>query len=97
VWQYAAWSFQLHLGGNLPSRVEGDLSGRIEARPPSRGELGGAVENMPYVLKRRALLALDLRVTVHPKTHDPRWEATPPSDRESSGKHDRPSVRPTPH
>jgi len=39
-------------------------------------ELRGAVQDMPYALKRRALLALDLRVTVHPKTHDPRWEAT---------------------
>src|SRR5579859_44392 len=39
-------------------------------------ELRGAVKDMPYTLKRRALLALDLRVTVHPKNHDPRWEAT---------------------
>jgi site-specific DNA recombinase len=39
-------------------------------------ELRGAVEDMPYAMKRRALLALDLRVTVYPKTHDPRWEAT---------------------
>jgi hypothetical protein len=35
-------------------------------------ELRGAVADMPYALKPRALVTLDIRVTVYPKTHDPR-------------------------
>lgn len=37
--QYVGWSFQLHLGGNLPSRVDGTRPETIEARPATAAEL----------------------------------------------------------
>ena len=53
-----------------------DAQRRAEEVQSWLAELRGAVEDMPYELKRKALAALDIRVTVHPKNHEPRWEAT---------------------
>lgn len=38
---YVGWSFELRLGGELPLR-EGDTSGRISVRPPTKAELRSA-------------------------------------------------------
>jgi site-specific DNA recombinase len=39
-------------------------------------ELRGAAESMPYDLKRKALLALDIQVTLYRADRAPRWEMT---------------------
>src|ERR1700687_296247 len=36
---YVGWSFQLHLGGNLPSRVDTARPETVEVRPPTAAEL----------------------------------------------------------
>jgi site-specific DNA recombinase len=52
-----------------------DAQRRVEEVQAWIRELRGAVEDMSYPLKRKALTALAVRVIVYPKERDPRWEA----------------------
>jgi site-specific DNA recombinase len=53
-----------------------DAQRRMEDVKAWLAELRGAAEEMPYRLRRKVLVALDVRVTVHPRDHEPRWEMT---------------------
>ena len=53
-----------------------DARRRVEEVQAWIRELRGAVDDMPYHLKRKTLVALAVRVVVYPNDHDPRWEAT---------------------